>query len=253
MHVTHLALALFVCVRYTDRMKSAPFISLLAKTYHVEEKTLVVYARFLREAGLLTTGARGVNAPNMLPLDAARLTIALLATESPARAVESVKRFAPMTINLADSTRSLNVDILGGADVTFERVLVRIFCAGRDNPLLMLNPYIEVDQNAKRVKVEFGAELAAFSDQSASDDTRAADRATTLGIRRMFGVASSELMAIWVAMWADRFTGFDAKGLPLSFKHPWNDELRGEERIKRFDEIEAYVDARDIDWRKGLN
>lgn len=55
-----------------------------------------VYARFLKEAGLLTTGARGVNAPDMTYLDAARMTIALMATDSPAQCVDRVKQFGPL-------------------------------------------------------------------------------------------------------------------------------------------------------------
>lgn len=51
------------------------------------------YARRLREAGLLSTGARGVNAPEMTPLDAARFLIAVLTTPSPAQCVERVRRF----------------------------------------------------------------------------------------------------------------------------------------------------------------
>lgn len=56
-----------------------------------------LYVRELREAGLLTTGARGVNAPHMTTLDAARLVIALLATDKPSECVERVKRFGPIS------------------------------------------------------------------------------------------------------------------------------------------------------------
>ena len=51
------------------------------------------YSRRLKEAGLLSTGARGVNAPEMTPLDAARLLLAVLTTPSPAQCVERVQRF----------------------------------------------------------------------------------------------------------------------------------------------------------------
>lgn len=74
-------------------MKSGPFLSMIADTFSVEGKTVTVYARALKEAGLLTTGARGVNAPDMTPLDAARMTIALLACDGPSQAVERVQRF----------------------------------------------------------------------------------------------------------------------------------------------------------------
>lgn len=80
-------------VLYADRMKSAAFNNLIASALSTPEKTVIVYARFLREAGMLTTGARGRNAPEMTPLDAARLTLAILTTDSPTQCVERVKRF----------------------------------------------------------------------------------------------------------------------------------------------------------------
>ena len=81
---------------YTYSMKSSAFIKMIANTYGVPEKTVSVQARSLKEAGLLTTGARGVNAPDMTPLDAARMTIAVLATDSPAQTVERVERFGAL-------------------------------------------------------------------------------------------------------------------------------------------------------------
>ncbi|MBB06342.1 MAG: hypothetical protein CML03_12665 [Pseudooceanicola sp.] len=77
-------------------MKSAAFIDAMAHVFDVQHKTMVTYTRFLKEAGLLTTGARGVNAPHMTPLDAARVTIALLASDAPGQAVARVKRFGPI-------------------------------------------------------------------------------------------------------------------------------------------------------------
>ncbi len=77
-------------------MRSAAFINAMASAFDVPHKTMVTYTRFLKEAGLLTTGARGVNAPHMTPMDAARVTIALLASDTPGQAVERVRRFGPI-------------------------------------------------------------------------------------------------------------------------------------------------------------
>lgn len=77
-------------------MKSAAFNKLIASALTTPEKTVIVYARLLKEAGMLTTGARGRNAPEMTPLDAARLTLAILTTDSPAQCVERVKRFGQL-------------------------------------------------------------------------------------------------------------------------------------------------------------
>ena len=65
-----------------------PFISLLSATYGLPEPSVAAVARVMREAGWLTSGARGVNAPEMTNVDAARLTLALLSGEPPGKVVE---------------------------------------------------------------------------------------------------------------------------------------------------------------------
>lgn len=99
-------------------MKSGPFIKMIAAAFTVEEKTVTVYARALKEAGLLTSGARGVNAPDMTPLDAARMTIALLACDGPSQAVERVRRFGQ--IRYSPDTRHSAVwrDTIGREEFT---------------------------------------------------------------------------------------------------------------------------------------
>lgn len=74
-------------------MKSAAFVQMMSQSLTLPESTGTDYARRLKEAKLLSTGARGVNAPEMTPLDAARFLIAVLTTPSPAQCVERVKRF----------------------------------------------------------------------------------------------------------------------------------------------------------------
>lgn len=65
-----------------------PFITLLSETYGLHEPSVAAVARAMREAGWLTTGARGVNAPEMNHVDAARMTLALLSGEPPGKVVE---------------------------------------------------------------------------------------------------------------------------------------------------------------------
>lgn len=74
-------------------MKSAAFNQMIADTLTMPLSTVTDYARRLKEAGLLSTGARGRHAPEMTPLDAARLVLAILTTDSPAQCVERVQRF----------------------------------------------------------------------------------------------------------------------------------------------------------------
>lgn len=69
-------------------MRIGPFINLISETFGVPENTTTVVARALREAGWLTSGARGVNAPDMTATDAARLSLALLTGEPPSTVVE---------------------------------------------------------------------------------------------------------------------------------------------------------------------
>ncbi|MDP2739067.1 MAG: hypothetical protein Q8O82_10315 [Pseudorhodobacter sp.] len=74
-------------------MKSAAFNKMIADTLTTPETAVISYARRLKEAGLMTTGARGRNAPEMTPMDAARVTLAILTTDSPLHCVERVRRF----------------------------------------------------------------------------------------------------------------------------------------------------------------
>jgi hypothetical protein len=77
-----------------------PRVSDLCKDFALrfgfEEAYVSGVARYLREAGLLTQGARGVNAPHALPLDAARLLIALMAGGKAKDAATVVRDFGPM-------------------------------------------------------------------------------------------------------------------------------------------------------------
>lgn len=65
----------------------------LADRFHFEESKVLGYARILREAGLLTSGARGVNAPDATTLDAARLLIAMMLRAKKDDAATAVQLF----------------------------------------------------------------------------------------------------------------------------------------------------------------
>lgn len=77
-------------------MKLVSFIPLMVRMLGVEEKTLRMYLKYLRDAGMFSTGARGVNAPDITALDAARVIIAVLASPSPSRAVRDVEFFGAL-------------------------------------------------------------------------------------------------------------------------------------------------------------
>lgn len=83
-----------VLVRVThNTMKHKAFTEIVAKSCNIPQKTVALFARNLKEAGLLTTGARGVNAPEMTLLDLTRMVITLCATDRPAEAVEMSNRY----------------------------------------------------------------------------------------------------------------------------------------------------------------
>lgn len=74
-------------------MTPGAFIRALDEILGVPARTVTVYDRFLRQAGLLTKHGRGRGSAHRTPLDAARIVIALLVTNSPARAVDAVLDF----------------------------------------------------------------------------------------------------------------------------------------------------------------
>lgn len=95
----------------------------------MEEKTVRVVVRVLREAKLFTTGARGVNAPDNTTLDAVRVIIALVASSSPSRAAKDVNFFGNLVPDLRGPMRYSFANAQVDQDKTLEQTLVD--CAER--------------------------------------------------------------------------------------------------------------------------
>jgi len=158
-----------LCVRYTNSMKSAAFNKLIADAYSIAEKTVVVYARLLKEAGLMTTGARGRNAPDMTPMDAARITISLLASEKPTEAVEMCQRFRQLTHNYSYEVG----EVVGCGDANFlediEHFLEAFFtgCSPQNAAL----ERIEVNAELQNVRLTFAKGSTLFD--GTADDVQA--------------------------------------------------------------------------------
>lgn len=72
------------------------FSKLVSEAIGDPAPTVAQVLRVLRDDGLLSTGGRGSSAPTMTPLDGARVLIALLVSEKPAKAAESVRDFGPL-------------------------------------------------------------------------------------------------------------------------------------------------------------
>lgn len=141
-------------------MKSSAFIKIVAEAYRVEEKTVTLYARFMKEAGLITSGARGVNAPHMHPRDAVRLTIALLATGTAAHAVQLYQRFAGMTYQPDRSNGPHPVSLGVHEGATLESVLLHMFTADmfpegvEGGGPFECAPYLELQENQRIATIE---------------------------------------------------------------------------------------------------
>jgi hypothetical protein len=71
-------------------------IAVMSDVTGIPAATVTIYLRVLREEGLITTGARGVNAPPLTPLDAARLLIAIMTTDKPSRAAQAAQDIGRM-------------------------------------------------------------------------------------------------------------------------------------------------------------
>ena len=117
---------------HIEHMRIGPLISLLSSTYGVPEATTVLIARTLREAGFLTTGARGVNAPEMTLRDVARLTLALLTGEAPGKLVdEFVFMSALQTKEIYPAEAFVSSNVLT-SDHTLEEAITAIFASMSD-------------------------------------------------------------------------------------------------------------------------
>lgn len=107
-------------------MKLAQFLTLMSRMLGAEEKTIRMIVRYLREAGLFTTGARGVNAPNITALDAARVFIAHMASPSPSKAVKDVQYFGALKPDLRATHTDFTFELGLDPNQSFEQVIVDI-------------------------------------------------------------------------------------------------------------------------------
>jgi len=193
-------------------MKSSAFIKIVADAYKVEEKTVTLYARLMREAGLLTTGSRGINAPHMHPRDAVRLTIALLATSTAAHAVQMYQRFAGMTVQPDRSKGPHPVSLGVREGSTLELVLLHMFTTDmfpenvEGGGPFECNPYLELQENQRTATIEHSALVDGkyacgdrqrpglfFATRDRSEDVALEDRRAHGGILTSRGVAPSSL------------------------------------------------------------
>ncbi|SNR63136.1 hypothetical protein EYF88_15230 [Paracoccus sediminis] len=140
-----LAASLTVC--YSLSMKHSAFTHIVAKSCRIPEKTVAIFVRNLKEAGLVTSGARGVNAPEMTVMDLTRTLIALCATDRPSDAVSALNRYRAATCGFAAKAELDGKQIeIGEIGETFEDHLCNLLSA-HFNVLRKSGGSIEVFQN----------------------------------------------------------------------------------------------------------
>jgi len=76
---------------------------IVAEALALPEATVISYQTMLRKAGLMTMGGRGRSAPQMTPLDIARLIIALMGSDALADAVAVVELWGALEYIFADA------------------------------------------------------------------------------------------------------------------------------------------------------
>lgn len=181
---------------------------------------MTLYARLLKEAGLITSGIRGVNAPHMHPRDAVRLTIALLATGTAAHAVRLYHRFASMTF-LVNRSNGPHPDCFGVQDeATLEAVLLQMFTADMfpengEGPFEFA-PYLEIQENQRIAKIEHSplsdgklgtsqpAATIRFGTRNRSDEMAIEDRRAHGGILVSRGLSSACLFQCALPFYLER-------------------------------------------------
>ena len=176
-------------------MRIGPLITLLSSTYGLPEAGITLVARALREAGWLSTGARGVNAPEMAARDVARMTLALLSGEPPSKVVDEFAFLRGLqTDDMFPPDGFLSQDRVP-VDHTLEDVITALFAVSFDEAHMqrfVLDDLfgghfwpsfsVSVDSSRRTAEVHVPGLTAEYSDRKGQDELGAlyAARITTL-------------------------------------------------------------------------
>ncbi|WP_290689408.1 MULTISPECIES: hypothetical protein [unclassified Haematobacter] len=144
-------------------MKPGPFVSLVALLGRLDEKTLAVHARALRDAGILEKGGRGRSGLEVDHVYLAKLLISRMGTASPARAVETYQRFAAMQMP-HDAGHWLIQSRLPNPDHTLLD-LITLLCDPAA-PLSPKTPFEVTFIGSAMVEVKIGKETLTYIDRN---------------------------------------------------------------------------------------
>lgn len=159
----------------------------MSESLGAEEKTIKLIVRNLREAGLFTTGARGVNAPDIAPLDAARVIIAFLGSSSPSKAVKDVNYFGQLKPDVREPYADFTVGLGVSRDCNLEEALVRLMqnevgyeYVGRTSLALSENGHAEIRQEGVSQEFHNREQWSAFNNSKGNLPEQVALRAKAI-------------------------------------------------------------------------
>jgi hypothetical protein len=120
----------------------------IAAATGIAHQTVEVYFRKLREAELLTTGARGVNAAQMKPLDAARILISVLISDRPVDAPDAVRDFGQLVREGEPIGPWPNLDLAVSSVARFENTLANLIQALANSaaPPVIIRVFAHIDE-----------------------------------------------------------------------------------------------------------
>jgi hypothetical protein len=129
-------------------LTSGALVRVVAAATETPEPTAAQFMRSLREAGLITTGARGVNAARMTFLDASRFLIALVVTDRPTKAAQAVLDFGQLQIGdfIVDESVGHSGDERLERGALLETVIARILAGYADGSQEACNVQFTMDK-----------------------------------------------------------------------------------------------------------
>jgi hypothetical protein len=184
-------------------MRKAAFLDSLSDATGIDRGRLDYVARALNAGGITPRAMGGPSAPHVTPRDAAAFLLAVLATDTPARAAEAAGRFAGMPHDARASRGDVPPEFGEVAEMTALDFVAHVIGADKFfSPLHVAGFFLELDRNAKRMTAWHGEKL---HEQSAVvwRDWRAEDRQEAYGIRVRAGLATADLGKVIGPFWRE--------------------------------------------------
>ena len=182
-------------------MKSAMFIYPVPQATAVRYETVKLFARELKQAGLLTAGKGGRGAPEMTVLDAARLVIALLATDKPADAVELGTHYFSKILQPQESV-PLPSFLTDNTGYRFDDALAAYLDSAVDTDEAV---HTFVDRNQQIGYLETTDGKLYFT--SGKGENNRLPRSRFSGLRRLIGLIAADALEIAIPFYTEKRDG----------------------------------------------